>query len=49
MLRILKQFLLLDFWKGFALGFRYLVAPKATLNYPHEKGHYHLVFVVNMR
>lgn len=38
MLRILKQFLLLDFWKGFALGFRYLVAPKATLNYPHEKG-----------
>lgn len=38
MFRILKSFLLLDFLKGFALGFRYLVSPKATLNYPHEKG-----------
>lgn len=38
MLKHLKQFLLLDFVKGLALGFRYLVAPKATLNYPYEKG-----------
>jgi len=38
MFKTLKQFLLLDFFKGLALGFRYLVAPKATLNYPHEKG-----------
>ncbi len=38
MLKHVKQFLLLDFIKGLALGFRYLVSPKATLNYPHEKG-----------
>lgn len=38
MLKHLKQFLLLDFIKGFALGFKYFAAPKATLNYPHEKG-----------
>ena len=33
-----KYFLLVDFLKGFKLGFRYFFAPKATLNYPHEKG-----------
>lgn len=38
MLKHLKQFLLLDFIKGFGLGFKYFFAPKVTLNYPHEKG-----------
>jgi NADH-quinone oxidoreductase subunit I len=33
-----KYFLLVDFLKGFKLGLRYFFAPKATLNYPHEKG-----------
>jgi NADH-quinone oxidoreductase subunit I len=30
--------LLLDFWGAFVLGMRYLVRPKATVNYPFEKG-----------
>ncbi|MEM6602534.1 MAG: NADH-quinone oxidoreductase subunit NuoI [Pseudomonadota bacterium] len=38
MKQFFRQFLLIDFWKGMALGFKYLVGPKATLNYPHEKG-----------
>ena len=33
-----KYFLLVDFFKGFKLGLKYFFAPKATLNYPHEKG-----------
>ena len=33
-----KYFLLVDFIKGFGLGLRYFFAPKATVNYPHEKG-----------
>ena len=33
-----RYFLLFDFIKGFGLGFRYFLAPKATVNYPHEKG-----------
>ena len=33
-----KYFLLTDILKGFALGFKYFFAPKATINYPHEKG-----------
>ena len=33
-----KQFLLLDFWSAFALGMKYFFKPKATINYPHEKG-----------
>jgi NADH-quinone oxidoreductase subunit I len=33
-----KYFLLMDFIKGFGLGMKYFFAPKATLNYPHEKG-----------
>ena len=37
-LKTLKSFLLIDFLKGLGLGFRYFFAPKATLNYPHEKG-----------
>ena len=36
--RATKYFLLVDFLKGFGLGFKYFFAPKATLNYPHEKG-----------
>ena len=36
--RSAKYFLLSDFWKGFGLGMKYFFAPKATLNYPHEKG-----------
>ena len=36
--RATKYFLLVDFLKGFGLGFKYFFAPKSTLNYPHEKG-----------
>ena len=36
--RAAKYFLLVDFIKGFGLGLKYFFAPKATLNYPHEKG-----------
>jgi NADH-quinone oxidoreductase subunit I len=36
--RAVKYFLLVDFIKGFGLGMKYFVAPKSTLNYPHEKG-----------
>ena len=36
--RKIKYFLLFDFIKGFGLGIRYFFSPKATLNYPHEKG-----------
>ena len=35
--RATKYFLMWDFIKGFALGMRYFVSPKPTLNYPHEK------------
>jgi NADH-quinone oxidoreductase chain I len=33
-----KYFLLRDFIAGLGLGMRYFFAPKATVNYPHEKG-----------
>ena len=36
--RASRYFLLSDFFKGFALGMKYFFAPKATVNYPHEKG-----------
>lgn len=36
--RAAKYFLLADFVAGFRLGFKYFVKPKATLNYPFEKG-----------
>ena len=36
--RAAKYFLLMDFWKGFGLAMKYVFRPKATLNYPHEKG-----------
>jgi NADH-quinone oxidoreductase subunit I len=36
--RAVKYFLLADFFAGFKLGMKYFMRPKATLNYPHEKG-----------
>ena len=36
--RAAGYFLLNDFAKGMWLGLKYFFAPKATLNYPHEKG-----------
>ncbi|CUK00185.1 NADH-quinone oxidoreductase subunit NuoI [Shimia thalassica] len=36
--RAVGYFLLTDFIKGFKLGMKYFFRPKATLNYPHEKG-----------
>jgi hypothetical protein len=47
--RAAKYFLLVDFFKGFKLGFKYFFAPKATVNYPHEKGPLSRVFAANMR
>ena len=35
--RAAKYFLLQDFWVGMKLGLKYFFAPKATVNYPHEK------------
>ena len=37
--RALRYFLMADIWNGFRLGFRYFFKPKATLNYPFEKGY----------
>ncbi len=34
-----RTFLLLEFVEAMALTFRYMFRPKATLNYPFEKGH----------
>ena len=34
-----KSLFLLEFAKAFGLGLRYFFAPKATINYPFEKGH----------
>ena len=36
--RAAKYFLLADFWKGFGLAMKYFFRPKATVNYPFEKG-----------
>ena len=36
--RAAGYFLLTDVFKGFKLGLKYFFAPKATVNYPHEKG-----------
>ncbi len=36
---VLRSFLLLEFGKAFWLSMRYFFRPKATINYPHEKGH----------
>ena len=36
--RAIDYFLLKDFIKGFKIGMKYFFRPKATLNYPYEKG-----------
>jgi len=36
--KALGYFLLRDFWGGLKLGMRYFLKPKATVNYPFEKG-----------
>ena len=36
--RARRYFFLSDFWAGMRLGMKYFFAPKATVNYPHEKG-----------
>jgi NADH-quinone oxidoreductase subunit I len=36
--KALRYFLLADIWAGFRLGMKYFFKPKATLNYPFEKG-----------
>jgi NADH-quinone oxidoreductase subunit I len=36
--RAVRYFLLADFFAGFKVGLKYFFSPKATLNYPHEKG-----------
>ena len=36
--RAAKSLLLLEFVRGMALTFSYMFKPKATLNYPHERG-----------
>ena len=36
--RAASYFLLADFIAGFRVGMKYFFKPKATLNYPHEKG-----------
>jgi len=33
-----RYFLMQDMWAGMKIGLRYLMKPKATLNYPFEKG-----------
>ncbi len=37
-LRAAKSLLLIEFVRGMALTFSYMLKPKATLNYPYEKG-----------
>ena len=36
--RTARQIFFVEFIKSFALTMRYFFAPKATLNYPFEKG-----------
>ena len=36
--RATSYFLMKDFIAGFRIGMRYFFKPKATLNYPYEKG-----------
>ena len=36
--KALGYFLLKDFWTGMRLGMKYFFRPKATINYPFEKG-----------
>tara|TARA_Y100000768_G_scaffold63558_1_gene43633 strand:- start:1020 stop:1511 length:492 start_codon:yes stop_codon:yes gene_type:complete len=37
-LRVLRSFLLIEFIRAFRLAMRYFFKPKATINYPFEKG-----------
>jgi NADH-quinone oxidoreductase subunit I len=37
-LKASRQFLLLELIKGFYMTFKYMFKPRATINYPHEKG-----------
>ncbi len=37
-LKASRQFLLLEIVKGFYMTFKYMFKPRATINYPHEKG-----------
>ena len=37
--RSARGLLLVELLKGMSLTFRYMFKPKATLNYPYEKGH----------
>ena len=36
--RAVKYFFLADVWQGMRLGLKYFFKPKATVNYPYEKG-----------
>ncbi len=36
--KAVRYFLLVDIWTGFRLGMKYFFKPKATINYPFEKG-----------
>jgi len=36
--RAVKYFFLADVWQGMRLGLKYFFKPKATINYPYEKG-----------
>jgi|TARA_X000000368_G_scaffold101731_1_gene78511 NADH-quinone oxidoreductase subunit I len=36
--RAVKYFFLADVWAGMRLGLKYFFSPKATINYPNEKG-----------
>ncbi len=36
--KAVRYFLLQDIWVGFKLGMKYFFKPKATINYPFEKG-----------
>ncbi|MBU92620.1 MAG: NADH-quinone oxidoreductase subunit NuoI [Rhodobiaceae bacterium] len=37
-IRVLRSFLLIEFIRAFRLAMRYFFKPKATINYPFEKG-----------
>ena len=44
--RTARQIFFVEFIKSFVLTMRYFFAPKATLNYPFEKGPLSLAMVV---
>jgi NADH-quinone oxidoreductase subunit I len=47
--RTARQIFFVEFIKSFLLTMRYFFAPKATLNYPFEKGPLSPAFAANMR